>query len=660
MSRSRRIALLLPLVTFVAFLPVLHFAFINFDDDFYVTANQQVSNGISWAGVKWAFTTLHQNNWHPLTWLSHMADCTLFGLNPAGHHCVNVLFHTANTVLLFVLLLRLTGDLWPAAFVAALFAWHPLHVESVAWIAERKDVLSTFFAMLALICYAKFAQKKCRRSFWLAVLFFALGLLSKPMLVTLPFVLLLLDYWPLRRIFQPEGGPCRLVSSRLIYEKWPFFLLTILSCAITYLAQSKKVEGNAAVASLKSLPLHYRLEQIPVNYVEYLAKLTWPAKLAVFYPLAETIPVVQTMIALAVLLFLSVLVWRWHRSHPYLLVGWLWFLGMLVPVIGLVQIGGAALADRYTYVPSIGIFIISAFAARDVIRQFPATTKLFTFAAVIILACCLLDMERQLAFWKNSERLFRHTLAVTKDNEFICNNLANALQADGKFEEAVVEYQTSIKLNPARPLLHSNLGVTLDEMGRHAEALAEFREASRLSPGDTSFHCRAASEFIELGRFDEALKELVTAEKLSPEYSPAHFGAARAYFKLGRDAEAVDELRTAVRLAPDDYQLLARTAYYLAANENAAARDGKIALVLAANANILSGRNQPMIFDILGMAYAEVGDFTAAQTAAQTALDLSTMLRMKGTGHIRQRLELYKQHKPWRESFRATNAPSKN
>jgi len=369
MSRPRLLALLLAFITFAAFLPATRFVFINYDDNDYVTANPPVQAGLSWAGVKWAFTTWHANNWHPITWISHMADCSLFGLNPGGHHLVNVLFHTANTVLLFVLVLRLTGALWPAAFVAALFGWHPLHVESVAWIAERKDVLSTFFALLALLGYAKYVaaakiqNPKSKVFFAGSLLAFALGLLAKPMLVTLPFVLLLLDYWPLQRF---SLSAFRL---SLLFEKFPFFLLTALSCMLTFLAQSQVVHGSSAVMSLGSVPLHYRLKNMPVAYVEYLWKLVWPAKLAVFYPLADIIPPVRVAGAVAVLLLISVVVWRCWRTRPYLPVGWLWFLGTLVPVIGLVQVGIQSIADRYTYVPLIGLFILVTWLAGDLAEQ---------------------------------------------------------------------------------------------------------------------------------------------------------------------------------------------------------------------------------------------------------------------------------------------------
>jgi tetratricopeptide (TPR) repeat protein len=543
--------------------------------------------------------------------------------------------------------------------VAALFGWHPQHVESVAWIAERKDVLSTFFALLALLSYTRFAQTNCRRSFWLAGLGFALGLLAKPMVVTLPFVLLLLDFWPLRRMadFRMNAARTRELAS-LIIEKWVFFLLAAISCATTYLAQSQVVQNAPAIASLEAVSLGYRLKNVPVAYVEYLGKLCWPSKLAIYYPMPETISGSAVLAALALLGGISWIAWRQQRSQPYLLLGWLWFLGMLVPVIGLVKAGDAGMADRYSYLPSVGIFIMVAFAASAVLDRFPATKPLFATGAGVILAGCLFATENYLPVWQNSETLFRHALRVTPDNDVARNNLANALRDQGKLAEALIEYRAAIKCAPERDILHGNLGIILDQLHRPAEALAAFREALRLQPDNASNHNLAGGQLLALGRLDEALKEFAIAEKLAPELAWPQVGLANGYFKLGRDVEAVDKLRAAVRLAPDDYQVLALSAHFLAVNENATARDGRTALILAAKANALTGGTQPMVFDIIGMACAEVGDFTNAQMAAQSAIDLVTRMQMKGTEPIQQRLELYRQHQPWRESFLATNSPT--
>jgi len=668
MSRPRLIALLLALGTLVVFLPAGSFPFINYDDDDYVANNHMVQGGLTPAGVKWAFTTGYANNWHPLTWLSHMTDCELFKLNAGAHHFVNVLFHAANAALLFVLLWRLTGKIWPAAFIAALFAWHPLHVESVAWVAERKDVLSAFFALFALLSYAKYVEFTQARSpkagvhFALSLLLFAAGLMSKPMLVTLPFVMLLLDWWPLQRLagHQLPGEGLKTPGWRLVLEKWPFFLLTIFSCVITYQVQAKVFHGGAAVTSLKIVPLNFRLGNLPLAYVGYLGNFFWPAKLAVFYPLPNVLLIPVVAADALVLLAISAAAWRWRKSRPYFAVGWLWFLGMLVPVSGLVMVGGASRADRYTYLPLIGIFIIVAFAAGEIAVRFPSARKFFCAMAAIVLIGCIFATEKQLAFWKDSETLFRHALATTADNDIARNNIGFALQQRGDLTGALEQYQAAARFNDQRDVTHNNLGSLLSRLGRHEESLAEYRKAIRLQPNDPVTHIGAGAALVALGQFDAALAEFAITEKLDPQYPWPHVETAQVYFKLGRDEEGVNEFRAALRLAPADYQILTDAAHYLAANENAAARDGQSALALALKANEISGRSQPMVFDVLGMACAETGNFTNAQICAENALTLATAAQMKSLEPLRQRLGLYKNKKPWRESFRATNAPAKN
>ncbi len=424
MLKPRFIALLLALVTLAIYLPVLHDGFVNFDDDDYVTNNRVVKNGLTPAGIHWAFTTFHSANWHPVTWLSHMLDCQLFGLNPAAHHFVNALIHSANAALLFLLLLRLTKLKWPSLIVAALFAWHPLHVESVAWISERKDVLSTFFALLALLSYAKFAKENCRRSFWFALIFFALGLMAKPMLVTLPFVLLLLDFWPVQRFSNST-------IQRLLVEKIPFFLLAAGSCVVTFLAQRAE-----AVRTLKQVSLSLRLENAVAACATYLFQIFWPANLAVFYPMPEKIAPPAIILSATALILISGLAWRARKNSPCLITGWLWFLGALVPVIGLVKVGDAAHADRYTYFPAVGIFIAVVFGIWNRLKQ-PQAQKIFISASLVALIACAALTERQLPFWRDSETLFRRALAVTKNNPTAHLNLGAALESKGKTRRGV-------------------------------------------------------------------------------------------------------------------------------------------------------------------------------------------------------------------------------
>jgi tetratricopeptide (TPR) repeat protein len=696
--RPRLIGLLLALITLLAYLPVAHDGFVNYDDQDYVTENSVVQKGLTWTGIKWAFTTGHASNWHPLTWLSHMADCELFGLNPGAHHLVNVLFHTANVVLLFLLLLRLTGlrpgakagassppagALWPGAFVAALFAWHPLHVESVAWISERKDVLSTFFALLTLLAYTRYVQcvtgdkgqvartekvaptpalsrVTCHMSLFygLALFFFALGLMSKPMLVTLPFVMLLLDYWPLKRVTSAPWQVSKVL--RLALEKWPFFLLAAVSCVITFLVQSQR--NGDAVASLELIPLHYRFCNALVSYGLYLLKMVWPVGLAVFYPLPDHLTWIfmAATTSAVVLVIISSFVWRAGRARAYLPVGWLWFLGTLVPVIGLVQVGGAALADRYTYIPSIGVFIAVTFGVCELAGRFQFPQKAIATAAALILATCLILTENQLRYWHDSETLFAHALAVTKNNHVAHVNLGVALEQKGKINEALAEYRAAEELAPELYHIHNNLGNLLDNLGQPNKALTEYRWAVLLNPSLPSLHNGAGMVLAELGRFDEALRQFKEAARLDPTYPWAHLEIGKMRLKQGRDAEAIDAFRAALRIDPNNFQILAYTAHVLAADENPQIRDGRTALVLAIKAKLLTGDTQPYVLDALGMACAETGDFTNALEETQKALDLAIADKMKKLEPLQQRLQLYKNHQPWRESFLTTNTPVKH
>lgn len=640
MSRPRVIVLLLTLVTLLAYLPVTHDDFLNYDDSDYVTQNQVVQNGLTWAGIKWAFTTWHASNWHPITWLSHMADCELFRQNPGGHHLVNVLFHTANAVLLFILLLRLTGALWPCAFVAALFAWHPLHVESVAWISERKDVLSTFFALLALLSYATYAQENSRRHYWFSLIFFALGLMSKPMLVTLPFVMLLLDYWPLQRI--PK------ISIRhLVFEKQPFFLLAAISCGITFLAQR-----NEAVASLAKVSALLRFENAITAYAGYLLKTIWPANLSVFYPLPKQIAWPVVAISTAFLIFVSAVVWRERKRNSWLLVGWLWFLGTLVPVIGLMQVGDQAMADRYTYFPLIGIFVAVAFYANEWSRRFHSLRIAFVIAAVSILAGCLALTENQLRYWHDSETLFRHALAVSEDNALAHLNLGAALQNQNKPAEALAQYQQVLQLDPGRHEAYSDIGKILDEQGKPQAALDYCRAAVQLDPNSSPSHNNLGLVLMELGDFKEAMSQFSEAARLDASYAPPRFQMGRIFLKLGRDAEAMPYFQEALKIEPDNYPMLIYVARVLAADENQQVRNGKEALALANKANQLAASPQSVGLDTLAMALAEAGRFDEAVQMEIQAINLAAAAGQKDDAALMQeRLQLYKKSQPYRESF---------
>ncbi|HEX3890352.1 MAG TPA: tetratricopeptide repeat protein, partial [Verrucomicrobiae bacterium] len=610
MSRPRIVGLLLALVTLLVYLPAAHHTFVMYDDGDYITENLVVQNGLTWAGFKWAFTTWHASNWHPLTWISHMADCQMFALNAGGHHLVSALFHAVNAALLFVLLLRLTslradaparqaGAFWASAFVAALFAWHPMHVESVAWAAERKDVLSTFFELLALLAYARYAglpkgeSSKPKVFYALALVMFACALMSKPMPVTMPFVMLLLDYWPLKRISFPSTLNSQLST---ILEKIPFFLLSAASCAVTYISQR-----TTAVVSLKGMSLHLRLENVLVSYGRYLLKLFWPENLAVIYPLSGRFPWWQLTLAIAALVLISWFAWRERRRFAYLPVGWLWFLGTLVPVIGLVQVGSQALADRYSYFPSIGIFIAVAFGARDLAERFQSSKIIIAAAAASILAACLVLTEKQLSYWRNDESLFRHAVVATGDNEIAHGNLAAALERQGRKTEAIAEYREALRIYPKNSDNHNNLASIFDSMGDTNAALAEYQEAIKLDPKSIAPRDNLGTFFIETGRLDDAMKQYAETARLEPKDAHPYYLMGKLLLREGRDGEAIQQFRKAAQFAPDDFQMLTYMARVLASDENAQARNGNTAYMLASKANALTDGVQPAMLDTLAM-----------------------------------------------------------
>jgi tetratricopeptide (TPR) repeat protein len=634
------------LVTLAAYLPAARNDFIILDDNDYVTQNPVVQQGLTLAGVKWAATTFHSANWHPLTWFSHMTDCELFGLNAGAHHLVNALFHAANTALLFLLLWRLTESALPSLLVAALFGWHPLHVESVAWVAERKDVLSTFCGLLALLSHAKFAREKHRRSYWLALVFFALGLLAKPMLVTLPFLLLLLDFWPLRRFsWGALKGP-------LLREKIPFFALAAGSCVVTYFAQS----AGHALTTLDRLPLSYRLENALVSVAAYLSKLGWPTRLAIYYPQAP-IPTRVWVLAGAVLLLISCAVWLARNRSPCWLFGWLRFVGMLVPVIGLVQVGGATMADRYAYLPSVGLFAAVVFGLHGGCGRWPGARNLLGWGLLPPLVACLLVTERQLSYWRDSETLFRHALAVTKNNYAAHEILAVILELQGRYAEALTEYREVVRIDPAHYQMHLYIGEMLEKTGHPAEALDEIRQCLIKDPDQPILHCAAGRARAALGDFAAAKAEFAEAERLNARDAEPHLNLAEIHLKRGEDALAAEELRAAAQAEPHDINTLLKVARDLATNTNSAPRDTQDALALALKANDLSKNNQPDVFDVLGMAFAANGDFSNAVVCAQNALEFTPANNRKDAQSIQERLELYQKQQPWRQSFRATNAP---
>jgi tetratricopeptide (TPR) repeat protein len=550
--KAHRTIILLCAVLFLVagalFLPSLNHGFIWYDDPIYVSDNPHVRTGLTWNNITWALTGLYAANWHPVTWWSHMLDCELFGLRPWGHHLTNVVLHGINAVLVFLALRRLTGTTWRSFVVALLFGVHPMQVQSVAWISERKNLLSTMFWMLALWSYAEFAgrQKSSRnvsaaaspRPFYLLALgFFCLGLMSKAMLITVPFLLLVLDYWPLRRLERKR-------IPALVAEKLPFFFCAFIAGMLTYIAQK---HGGAMDAAS---PLISRIENALIAYCRYLGKLFYPTRLAVFYPSVLNWPGYMVMLATILLIAISISVLLLRTRRPEFLAGWLWFLGTLVPVIGLIQAGEQSLADRYFYVPGIGLFIILIWGFSTLNERLPKT---FLAAIILSIAAASLSSVRtlhELAYWRDTETLFRHAIAVTDNNYLAHDILGVALEKRGLLDEAIAQFREALKERPNYPEARNSLGLTLEKAGRTDEALREYREAIALRPDFPDAHFNLAVALGSSGHVDEAEAEYEKVLRLDPNAADAHNNLGFLFDKRGALDQAIFHYRQAIRLNP--------------------------------------------------------------------------------------------------------------
>jgi tetratricopeptide (TPR) repeat protein len=536
----------LAVVTFAMYAQVIGHQFITLDDPTYIQENPMVNRGVTLAGLAWAFMTFHAANWHPLTWISHMIDCQLFGVAAGRHLLVNALIHVANTLLVFWFLLRTTHDRWPSALVAALFALHPLHVESVAWASERKDTLSTFFGLLSLIAYSRYAEAPAiRRYMWTAITL-ALGLLAKPTLVTWPLVMLLLDYWPLARWQSATSKAQRGNLQRLILEKVPLFALVAASAAMTLIAQSH----GGAVRTIAAAPVTLRLSIALVSYAKYLLLTFWPNDLAVYYPFAG-IPAWQIIGSAFLLLGITVFCVSQRRIRPYLMVGWLWFLGTLVPVIGIVQVGGQIMADRYFYIPSIGLFMALVFGLADIARKWSVASSLGAGAAAAALLILATLTNAQIRRWRDSFTLFEHTLAVTPPNLRIEQNLGVALAASDRYDEAAVHFAKALQIDPNFYDGLVVMGVTRAHQGRLPEAIEYFQAAIRSQPDLPKARVQLAHALWNENRAEAALEEMRRASNLAPKDADIRADFGLALGRTGRIPEAIEQLHEALRLNPD-------------------------------------------------------------------------------------------------------------
>ncbi len=510
-------------LTIWAFLPGVDNDFVRYDDMDYVTSNHIVQRGLSWGGVVWAFSSNTAANWHPLTWLSHMLDCQFFGLNPVGHHVTSILLHVLNTLLVFVVLRGLTGATGRSFLVAAFFGWHPLRVESVAWIAERKDVLSALFWLLSLWAYVAYVRALAARPdrsrffYGLTLVAFTAGLMAKPMVVTLPFALLLLDFWPLRRMFSSALKSQLSVLKPVLLEKLPFFLLSAAASAVTFMVQR---EGGAVDAAL---PISYRISNAMIAYVRYLGKIFWPTDLAFFYPHPQQWPMLMIILAGSALLGVSVLGVIFRQRVPSLITGWLWFLGILVPVIGLVQVGQQSIADRYTYIPSLGILVVMVWGVHQCIAGRILLIRATQVTIGVALLFCLMLTRQQTRYWKSAESLARHALAVTRDNHIAHDLLGEVFEERGQYEEALRERADALRLQPNYAPAHNNLGIALQKRNRLPEAISHFEQALRLRPSYPEAHYNLGGAFEKANRPADALREYELALAQRPDYADAHY-----------------------------------------------------------------------------------------------------------------------------------------
>jgi protein O-mannosyl-transferase len=635
-------------VTWAVFGQTLGHDFVNFDDHVYVYENPLVIGGLSIEGIIGAFTHTHARNWHPLTTLSHMLDCQLYGVNAGGHHLTNVILHTISVLLLFLLLKQMTGAFWQSAFVAGLFAVHPLHVESVAWIAERKDVLSAVFFMLTLAAYARYARRPSPTRYLLVALLFAFGLMSKPMLVTVPFVLLLLDYWPLGRITDKKTGVGTRLQ-RLITEKIPLFALSAFSCIATLLAQ------RHGPTTIDQLPFLWRLNNTFVSYVTYIWQMLWPTRLAVFYPHPnDRLPLVEVMAPIALLIGISLVAIYLRRTKPYLVTGWFWYLGMLVPVIGIVQVGEQAHADRYTYLPQIGMYIMIAWTVGDLLLK---STPRFRHALVGILAAITLvslgaRAFAQASYWKNSESLWNRTLAVTGENDVAHNNLGFLFLRRGELDKAISEFRAALDIRSRNTqthyslgaaLIQSNLGNALARKQLWDEAVDHLQQAVRLRPDYADAYFNLGSVLFQQGRLNEAIAQWQKALEIRPRDAEAHRNVASARRKQGNVKEAISEYEQALNIVPEDSVALNNLAWILATSFDASMRDGTRAVTLAVKAVQTSGGRDPNFVRTLAAARAEAGQFAEAVATAEAAKALAdTQSKPELVNRLEEEISLYR------------------
>jgi tetratricopeptide (TPR) repeat protein len=636
-------------MTWAVFGQTLSHDFVNYDDKVYVYANSLVSAGLSGSSLAEAFVDVRTTNWHPLTTMSHMLDCQLFHLKPAGHHFTNVLLHSVSAILLFVWLSGVTGSVWRSAFVAAVFAVHPLRVESVAWIAERKDVLSAVFFFLTLWAYASYAKARSVGRYLTMSILFACGLMSKPMLVTTPVILLLLDYWPLRR--WTDSKSLRL----LLIEKLPLFALSIGSSIVTYLLQEH------SLCSIPQLPFAWRVECAVVSYLIYIGQFFWPSNLAVFYPHPEdSLALWQVALAAALLICVTWAVYALRRTRPYLLVGWLWYLVMFLPVIGIVEVGLQGHADRYTYLPHIGIFVALTWTIADLATSLRARTEVLGAGAAVVLVTLAACSWKQTTYWRDSGTLWAHTLAVTKNNDVALSNFADWFATRGQLDEALSYFRRALDVRSQRSghehynlslaNIHSNMGTALVHKDRVEEAVGHFQRAIALQPNYPDAHYNLG---VILGRrndLDGAIAQFRTILSISPNDPASNAAIADVLARKGLFREAIAHYEIALQSDPNSVFALNNLSWLLSTNPDASVRNGPKAVELALRSNRIANQTSPTVFRTLAAAYAEAGQFEKAAEAAHAGADLAHVQGQHSfAARLEREIDRYRRHIPLRD-----------
>jgi tetratricopeptide (TPR) repeat protein len=661
------IIIVLLAIVWVVFAQIRHYDFVNFDDDLYVYNNTIVKHGLTLPGAKWAFTDSHARNWHPLTTISHMIDCQLYGLNAGRHHLTNVGLHSAGVVLLFLVLLQITNAIWRSALVAALFAIHPQHVESVAWIAERKDVLSGVFFMLTLIAYVHYARRPSVMRYVAMSILFICGLISKIMLVTLPFILLLLDYWPLGRFAQPMSKESKAPSQhwwdrqsparRLFIEKTPLLAFSAAAGVVTFL-----IQVYAGTLS-DPLPLPWRIGNALVSYITYIWQMIWPAGLAALYPHPENqLPFWKVTFALVALLAVTAVAILRRRKNPYLFVGWFWYLVMLIPVIGIIQVGAQGWADRYTYLPHIGLYIAVIWLGADLISRVPYRRPIAIAIAVLVLGAYISIARLQASYWKGSESLWTRALDVTAGNHLAHNNLGTVFNDRGQLDQALQHYEAALE-SRARyrtfrhdfwlALYHANIASVLRQKGKLDEAIMHCREALELQPNYGIALSNLADALSAKGQIDDAIALYRKALEIYRGDPETETNLAMALLKKGMDEEAIQHLEAALRFDPRFLTALNNLAWLHATSGNPSIRNGTKAVMLAEQAVRLSGGKNPLYLHKLAAAYAEAGDFSKALAVGDSALKLATEEGNSALARELQRnIDIYRTNSPLRDARR--------